>query len=724
MCLMNEYEIRRKFWKVTNRVVRTSKHEEYTANSVQELDEHQHILKRPSLILGEEAGHENNPYSTQKRTCVREIYENSVDEGLQGYATRINVTFYPDGSFEVYDNGRGIPVDINKKTGKSGIMATIGTLRSGRNFDSYTNRKSTGTNGLGASAVAVFSNRLDVTVYRNKKQYRLSFKNGKPGFFAEDNNPASAFTPLDDVSYLQTDKDARPADEKKLFPTGTRIRVWLNDDVFSVPYSYDRAEIIERLRATAYLVPGVTIQVTNHTEGDTETFVFSHDGGVKELTASNLKSAPLADVVAFTGETTYTDRATVVSDGGKVETKTLDREVTYQVGFTYTKRESVVKSYVNTIFTQDNGIHVTAFERALMEVLNEKIRRSRLIPKGYELPSLNDYREGLNLTVAVTLQEPGFTGQSKDKLTGSKVQNTLLADFATHLKRWVAGKANTKTVELFCKKVVDTAVRRQKDQDAQDLKKVANELSGSPLPEKLKDCERSSGGGLELYICEGDSALSTLMSARFSEYQAVLPVRGKTMNANNYTLKKLMSNAEVQGIINTLGAGFGDNFDVNKMRYDRVFIAVDADEDGNNIACLLYVLFWHLFRPALEDNRLFMLQTPLFVFSNISGVNKDERVYALNETEKDELVKKFKSEKRKYTISRMKGLGEMNPDDMSVTSMDRRTRNVIQIEYGDPQKILETIDKLFSDKQADQRKQWLIDAGMVDQDFVDVDDAE
>jgi DNA topoisomerase (ATP-hydrolyzing) len=698
----------------------------YTANDIQELDDKQHLRKRPNLTLGEETGNDNHPFSSMKRTCVREIYENSVDEALQNHADRIRVTFFPDDSFLVQDNGRGIPVDVNTTTGKNGILQTIGTLRSGRNFDSFDNKKSTGTNGLGASAVAVFSKRFDVTVFRNNKQHSLSFKYGDPGFFTGEGADAQ-FTPATDKAELKVSKDTRGAAEKRAFKTGTLIKVWLDTSIFPTPYPYDRDDIIERLRATSYLIPNTTIDVTNHTpEGETQEYTFSNAGGVKALVETIVPTTPVTDVVPLEGVASYSERATIVDpkDPAKTETVTVDREVSFQMGFTYVKKKPdyTVRSYVNTIFTQDNGVHVTGFERALRDVLNHKIKRLKLIPKGYDEPSAADYREGLTAVVSVFLQEPGYTGQSKDKLTGGKVQNALTAAVTEQLTAWVAAKRNSEAVTAICSRVAATALRRQKEQEAKEVQKAASNLSAAPLPAKLKDCERTSGGDLELYICEGDSALSTMTAARFSENQAVFPVRGKPMSAINNSMAALVANKEIQGIINTLGAGVGNDFDITKMRYDRVFIAVDADEDGNDIACLIYLLFWRLFRPVVEENRLFMLQPPLFVFSHVTGLKPGERLFAQNEVEKDKMVAELKAAGKKFTLSRMKGLGEMNQKDMTVTSMDKDTRSVIQINYTDVPVLEETIVKLFDKKQADARKEWLLAAGVEDENFLDVED--
>lgn len=703
------------------------KNTEYTANSIQELDDKQHLRKRPNLTLGEETGNDNHPFSSMKRTCVREIYENSVDEALQGHANRIRVTFHSDESFTVQDNGRGIPVDINTTTGKNGILQTIGTLRSGRNFDAFDNKKSTGTNGLGASAVAVFSQRFDVTVYRDNKQYQLSFKYGEPGFFTGD-TPDAPFTPTTDKAELHVSKDTRPASEKKVFKTGTLIRVWLDTNIFPTPYPYDRDDLIERLRATSYLIPNTRIDVTNHTPaGDTTEHVFHNTGGVVSLTETLTPSAALTPVTPVEGVASYTERATIVhpNNPAKTETVTIDRDVTFHIGFTYTQKTTdyTIRSYVNTIYTQDNGVHVTGFERALRDVLNTKIKRLKLIPRGYDEPTAADYREGLTAVISVFLQEPGYTGQSKDKLTGGKVQNAITQAVTTQLTSWANHKKNQGTVNALCQRVAATALRRQKEQEARNVQKAANSLSAAPLPPKLKDCERTSGGDLELYICEGDSALSTMTAARFSENQAVFPVRGKPMSAINNTMAALVANKEIQGIINTLGAGVGDDFDITRMRYDRVFIAVDADEDGNDIACLIYLLFWRLFRPVVEENRLFMLQPPLFVFSSVTGLAADERLYAQNEAEKDRMVAELKGAGKKFVLSRMKGLGEMDQEDMTVTSMDKDTRSVIQIEYTDVAVLEETVKRLFDKREADARKEWLLAAGVEDENFLALEDS-
>lgn len=689
---------------------------EYSANDMEELDDKTHLRKRPALTLGEETGDSSYPFSSMQRTCVREVYENSVDEGLQGYADRLAVTFFADHSFEVQDNGRGIPTDINKKTGKSGIVQAIGTLRSGRNFDSKSTKKSTGTNGLGAAAVAVFSKRYDVTVYRNNKKYQLSFQGGVPGFFAEDDNPDSKFTPLGkDLSVMNVSADDRDAETKKLWKTGTRTKVWLDPSAFPTSYWYDEQEIIERLKGSAFLVPELTISIVNelnmvdnpqtHTkEPQTETFHFPD--GVPEMVDHITVGNKLTHTIAFSGEQRFMNRnVPVLQADGSVKNEDIERVVPYEVALAWnTTYEPVVKSYVNTVNTQSHGVHVSAFMKAMQTVFNDKFQDMRgVIKKNDELPTIPDFEEGLSLIVSVFLNEPNFTGQSKTQLSGQDVRKALVEAFTNDLQAWVESKSNAKDVAVIAQKVVTASRNRQQARRQRDLKRQKNEISSSSLPVKLNDCAKAGSDVAELYICEGDSALSALKAARDGEINALLPLRGKIINPLKASESKVLANQEVQDIATTMGAGIGNNFDIEKMRYGKVFIAVDADHDGKHIATLVFLLFYTYFRPVVEENRLFMLQTPLFSI-NVEGKNQ-RRIYASDDESRDAAVAQLKKTKEHYTITRLKGLGEVDAEILAETAIAPETRVVERIMLDNPEATTQTLQKLLGG-DAEGRREW------------------
>lgn len=688
----------------------------YSADSMDEYDDKTHLRKRPAITLGGETGTPSHPFSTMQRTCVREVYENSVDEGLQGFADKLSVSFFPDHSFEVQDNGRGIPTDVNKKTGKSGIMQAIGTLRSGRNFDSHSNKRSTGTNGLGAAAVAVFSQRYDVVVYRDDKQYSLSFKHGTPGFFAKEGDPTSAFTPIKELSELKVEKDSRSAAEKKGWETGTKTRVWLDTSAFPTEYPYDEQEIIERLMGSAFLVPELTIyvrnelkQVNNPETGKVEpqTEVFHFPDGMSQMVDHITPAEKLTDTIYFSGDVAFTARnVTVVKEDGSITNEDVERTVPYEVAFAWNKGyDSTIRSYVNTVNTQDNGDHVNAFEKTMQKVLNEKFSSMRgMIRKGDEEPTLNDFEEGLTLVVSVYITEPSFTGQTKSKLSSREVEKALSSAFKRDFESWIAKRSNSDDLNTIAQKVTTASKNRQQARAQRDLKRQKNAISNTSMPAKLKDCSKAGTEEAELYICEGDSALSSLKAARNSDINALLPVRGKVINPMTNSTSKVLNNEEVQSIIVTLGAGFGDSFDIEKMRYGKVLIATDADVDGNHIAVLLFTLFWDLFRPVIEEERLFVVQTPLFTVK-VFGKNH-RKIHAKNEEERDAIVSELQKTKENYEIIRLKGLGEVNANVLEETAIDPQTRTLVQIKYEDAAKIAETLNKFFT-KDTKVRKEWL-----------------
>lgn len=705
----------------------TAKKNVYDANSIVELDAKTHLRKRPALTLGAETGDTHNPFSSMQRTCVREVYENSVDEGLNAFADKLNVSFFADHSFEVFDNGRGIPVDVNKSTGKSGIMQAIGTLQSGRNFDSTDTKKSTGTNGLGASAVAVFSKRYDVTVYRGGKRYQLSFKGGTPGFFDIDDDPDSNFTELTDLSYLKVSKDDRKPAARKGWETGTKTKVWLDMEAFPTKYNYDEQEIIERLKGSAFLIPSMTISIYNELkmiedpetqEVKPQTEVFNFPDGIPEMIEHIQPDTALTPTTFFKTSATYVDqKVPVIQADGSIKNENLTRTVPVEIAFSYGNGyEFTARSYVNTVNTQLHGVHLTAFERAMSNVFNERFSSMRgLLTKNDTLPTIDDFSEGLTVVVSIFQQEPAFTSQSKEQLSGRGIKKALEDALTTEFTAWISDKANADALQVIAKKVTTASKNRQKAREQRDLNRKKNEISSSALPVKLLDCEFAGTEDAELYICEGDSAVGSLKQARNGQINSLLPIRGKVVNAQKESLKKVLSNAEVQDIIKTIGGGSGNDFDIDKMRYGRVFMAVDADPDGNAIACLLYALFWNLFRPIILTGRLFKIETPLFVISTNEG-KKSRKLYARDDASRDAITLELEAKGTRYSVSRLKGLGEVMADDLEETAINPETRVVTQITVEDVEKAQEMLEVLLGNDTG-PRKKW-IETAEVDEELI------
>lgn len=695
-----------------------AKQKEYNASSIKALDQRTHLLKRMSLTFGAEGGTPENPFSTQKTVAIREITDNAVDEVIGGHATNVKVSFFNNGAIEVQDNGRGLPVDIGKNadgTAASGIYLALGVIQSGGKFEADSTRFSSGLNGVGASSSVNTSKRADITVYRNNKKYTLSFKDGKPGFFAVDNDPDSEFTELTDYTYVKEEKDTRPAAEKKIWKTGTIVKLWLDEKAYTSKYGVNRLDITDRLRGTTFLIPGLEVEVYNEVdeievEGKMKPRhdIFKFSGGLTELVEFNQNKDPLSEIIKFEATGSYKEVVPVLTEGNKVENKEIDRKViaeiamSWDVGYDYT-----MESYVNTIRTRLGGVHEVAFEKALVQAFTEKISSMRgMLPASMSLkPSFEDFAEGLTVVLSVKISEPQFTGQAKEELGGREVQKAMLKALTDAFTKYANAPKNAEQMRVIGKKISDATKAREAEKEARDVKRQKNKLeSSTALPAKLVDCDKTHHDDSELYIVEGDSAKGALKAARYSDFQALLPIRGKIVNTNKQTIAKVLANKEVQDIIRCLDAGVGKDFDTEKIRYSRVFFATDADVDGGAISVLLTMLFWDLFRPMIEEGRVYQLLTPLYL---IEPIKKDSKnIYALNDIEFDEITKDLNAKGVKYKIKRLKGLGEAGPLVLNETAMNPETRTVKQVTVNDIEAAARMLDITLG-KDVEPRKDWI-----------------
>lgn len=710
----------------------TAKKEEYTADTIVSLDQHTHLLKRLSLTFGAEAGNSKSPYSTQKGVSIREILDNALDEVRGGHGTHVRLSFFADGSIEVKDSGRGLPVDTSKLSdGKkvSGVYKCLGIIQSGGKFTADSDRFSSGLNGVGASSTIHTSKRADVSVFRGGKKYELSFKDGVPGFFSGE-GPDADFTELDDYSKLKVSKDARPAAEKKDYPTGTTVRVWLRDEVFQSEYQLDHQDIIARLRGTAFLVPQLYAEVYNELDlledpekGTTvpQEELFHFEEGVLDLIRLHQPDSPLTPIMHFVTEGKYTERnVPVLQPNGKVVSQDLDRRVPIEVALSYGSGYAhSMHSFCNTIHTKLGGVHEIALERAMQKAFSTKFRSMRgLLSKKDEDPLPEDFQEGLTVVLSVQVAEPQFTSQSKEQLSGRDLQKAVLEALTAEFEKWIASPKNADVLQTISKKVVTASRNRQKAREQRDMNRKKNELSSASLPVKLVDCNLAGTEDAELYIVEGDSAAASMKAARDGERHALLGVRGKVFNIHKGGVKDALKNAEVQDLIKALAADIGADFDLDKMRYGRIFIAVDADPDGNSIACQLYALFWHLFRDVITQGRLFKVETPLFVFSTNQGA-KSRKYYARDDRERDKVKAKLDKSKVKYSITRLKGLGEMNAEDLHIAAMNADTRVVTQITVEDAAAAEESLELILGNDSG-PRKMWIEQyAPAVDEELID-----
>ena len=702
----------------------------YTADSIQSLSPHQHLLKRISLTFGSETGDSSHRFSSQKSTSIREVVDNAVDEAIAGYGDRVRVTFFSDGSVQVEDSGRGIPVDTSTDSNGrvvSGIYKALGIIQSGGKFGG--NGFSNGLNGVGAASANHLSRRLDVTVYREDKIYRLSFEDGTPGFFDADDDPGSEFTELEDYSFLRVAPDDRDDLEKSLFPTGTKIRIWLRDEVFQSPYPIDVDDLIERLRSTAYLIPGIWVEVINEhrTVEDPETGekqyqheTFHFEDGLEEMALTNLTSNQIIEPVRLVSEGTYTEKnVPTIQPDGIVRHQDVERRVPVEAVLVWGEGfDHSMMSFVNTIHTKLGGVHEDALTKALVSSFNDRLFSMRgMLSKKDAPPVWEDYMEGLSVVLSVKISEPSFTSQTKEQLGGTAVRKAIQEALGSALTEWVNSRSNSDTVQTVGKKVIEAAKARIRAKEKRDAARTRSQISSLSLPSKLIDCELAGTDAASLYICEGNSALSSLKAARDGRVDAILPIRGKIIGAFSNTMSSVLANQEVQDIIKTLGAGFGAEFDIDRMRYNRVLIAVDADPDGNSIACLIYSLFWLLFRDVVAQGRLYKIETPLFSITTRQGRNS-RKVYARDEVERDLRMRELDEAGIRYDVSRLKGLGEVEADVLEETAINPATRVLTQVTLPDEEAAERSLRLLFEKSKADARKEWLTGLRVDEEDLV------
>ncbi|MGH3235452.1 MAG: DNA gyrase/topoisomerase IV subunit B, partial [Streptosporangiaceae bacterium] len=594
----------------------------YTARHLSVLEGLEAVRKRPGMYIG----------STDSRGlqhCLGEIFDNAVDEALAGHCTGIEVTLHADGSAEVRDNGRGIPVDVERKTKLTGVELVMTRLHAGGKFGGGSYTASGGLHGVGASVVNALAARLDVEVDREGRTWAASFRRGVTGEFAGP-GPDADFTRKSGLRQLS--RVTRRA-------TGTRVRFWPDRQVFISGAGFSFDALAERARQTAYLVPGLTISIreeptaglreeptaglreepTAGLDGSqaeperTKQAAFRFDGGISEFCAHLGSGEPVTDVVRLTGSGHFTETVPVLDDRGHMTPTEVERELEVDVAVQWgTGYDGVVRSFVNVIATPHGGTHVAGFERALVKTLNDQLRAARLLKNGDEPVTKEDVLEGLVAIVSVRLPEPQFEGQTKEVLGTPAVSRIVAQVVGAQLRAYLETppRGAKQQARAVLDKVVSAAKARIAAREHRDNQRRKSALASSSLPAKLVDC-RSADDRSELFIVEGDSALGTAKLARNSEFQALLPIRGKILNVQKASLADMLKNAECASIIQVIGAGSGSSFDLDSARYQRIIFLADADVDGAHIRTLLLTLFHRYLRPMLEAGRVFTGVPPL-----------------------------------------------------------------------------------------------------------------
>jgi len=640
----------------------------YTARHLSVLEGLDAVRKRPGMYIGSTDGR-------GLQHCLWEIIDNAVDEALAGHCTRVDVILYADGSAEVRDNGRGIPVDTERKTKLSGVELVMTRLHAGGKFGGGSYTASGGLHGVGASVVNALAARLDIEVDREGRTWAASFRRGVTGEFAGE-GPDADFTRRSGLRQV-----GRVSKTK----TGTRIRFWPDRQVFLRDATFSFDGLTDRARQTAYLVPGLTIAIrAERPEGDEKEAVFRFVGGISEFCEHLSGNEKVTDAIRLTGDGTFTETVPVLDDRGHMTPTEVERTLDVDVAIQWnTGYDTITKSFVNVIATPHHGTHVTGFDRALVRTLNEQLRAVKLLKNGDEPVTKDDVLEGLTAVVSVRLPEPQFEGQTKEVLGTPAATRIVGQVVATQLRQYFenpprGAKLQAKAV---LDKVASAAKTRIAAREHRENQRRKFALASSSLPAKLVDC-RSADDRSELFIVEGDSALGTAKMARDSEFQALLPIRGKILNVQKSSLADMLKNAECAAIIQVIGAGSGSSFDLDSARYQRVILMSDADVDGAHIRTLLLTLFHRYLRPMLEAGRVFAAVPPLHrveLSSPRKGQDKYMYTYSDSELNRTLLELGRRGQRWKEPVQRYKGLGEMDASQLAETTMDPRHRTLRRI---------------------------------------------
>ena len=636
----------------------TQANKNYSAENIKVLEGLEAVRKRPAMYIGDVG-------KRGLHHLVYEVVDNSIDEALAGYCSRITVVFNKDGSVTVEDNGRGIPVDIHKEEKKPAVEVVMTVLHAGGKFDKGSYKVSGGLHGVGVSVVNALSEWMWVEVKRDGKIHRQEYKIGEP----------------------QTDLKTVGTAKK----TGTKVCFYPDNNIFkTIGFEYDI--ISERLRELAYLNKGIEIQLKDERSEDGESDVFKFKGGLSDFVKYlDVHNNPLHNKII-----------TVNREDGEVPV-----EVALRYGNTYNDN---ILTFVNNINTIEGGTHLSGFRSALTRAMNNHASKNNLIKaKKNEKITLTgeDFREGLTAIVSVKVAEPQFEGQTKTKLGNGDVKGVVdkvvyegILDFL---------EQNPSIGRRIIEKALLAARSRSAARKARELIRRKSALGGSSLPGKLSDCSNRDPVFCELYLVEGDSAGGSAKQGRDRRTQAILPLRGKVINSEKARVDKLLSNNEVQSIITALGAGFGGSedesgekspgdFDLEKLRYHKIIIMTDADVDGSHIRTLLLTFFYRKMKEVIDGGHLYLALPPLY---RVSQGKKES--YAYDDNERDLLIERMKKDNKntKVGIQRYKGLGEMNPGQLWETTMDPEKRTLMKVTVESAAEAAETFQNLMgSDVEA------------------------
>jgi DNA gyrase subunit B len=697
---------------VASAAARPSTNGDYTARHLQVLEGLEAVRKRPGMYIGSRD-------SKGLMHCLWEIIDNAVDEALAGAGNRIEVVLHADHSVEVLDQGRGIPVDTEPRTGLSGVEVVFTKLHAGGKFGGTSYAATGGLHGVGASVVNALSARLDVEVDRGGKTYGMSFRRGEPGTFADrgGRSPEATFTAYQSKSALPV------VGRAKRGVTGSRVRFWPDHEIFEPGAELDLEQLTARARQTSFLIPGLALVIRDErglpgTPGadgaHEETFV--HHGGITEFVDFLAPDPPVTQVWRLQGSGTFTENVPVLDAAGHMSMTELTRECVVDVALRWgTGYDAKVLSFVNIIATPKGGTHVQGFDQALVKVFRKQLElNARRLKVGSDKVEKEDILAGLTAVVTVRLAEPQFEGQTKEVLGTSAVRAIALRVVEQELTERITNPPRGMKQEpaTLLEKVVSEMKSRISARLHKETQRRKTALESSSLPAKLADCRTHDVARSELFIVEGDSALGTAKLARSSDYQALLPIRGKILNVQKASIADMLKNAECAAIIQVIGAGSGRTFDLDAARYGKVIIMSDADVDGAHIRTLLLTLFFRYMRPLVDAGRVYAAMPPLHRLEVINaGGKKNDYIYTYNEAEmrRTRASIEKRGKKIKEPPQRYKGLGEMDADQLADTTMDPRHRTLRRVTLGEAEQAERIFDLLMGNDVA-PRKDFIIDS--------------
>lgn len=689
---------------------------EYSARHLSVLEGLEAVRKRPGMYIG----------TTDSRGlmhCLWEIIDNSVDEALGGHGNSIEIQLHKDNSVEVRDKARGIPVDVEPKTGLTGVEVVFTKLHAGGKFGSGSYAASGGLHGVGASVVNALSERLDVEVDRDGKVWAMSFRRGEPGIFDDSKGiaPNNPFTPFEDGSSLTIKgKVAKGV-------TGTRVRYWADQQIFTPGASFQTEDLNDRARQTAFLVPGLEMKISDERGPEILESSFKFSGGISEFAEYLAPDTAVTDIWRLSGEGNFTETVPVLGPDGNMALSEVERSCGVDIALRWgTGYETEMQSFVNIISTPKGGTHQQGFEQALLKVIRAQVdANSRKLKAGNDKVEKDDVLAGLTAVVTVRVPEPQFEGQTKEVL-GTPAVKAIVASVVQ--KQLVARLTSTKRDDkaqsaLLLEKIVSEMKSRISARTHKETQRRKNALETSSLPAKLVDCRSNDVEQSELFIVEGDSALGTAKLARNSEYQALLPIRGKILNVQKASVSDMLNNTECASIIQVLGAGSGRSFDLDSARYGKVILMSDADVDGAHIRTLLLTLFFRYMRPLIEAGRVFAAVPPLHRVVVINpGTKPNETIYTYSETELQSVLAALAKSGKRYQepIQRYKGLGEMDADQLATTTMDRSARALRRVRVEDAA-MADTVFELLMGNDVGPRRDFIIEGSAgLSRDRIDV----